>query len=514
MSRALGKIRVLAVDDNRTNLHILQVFLKKLGHEVILAENGEEAVRRFEEERPDLVLLDIMMPVMDGFEAARRIKAMTAERWTPVVFLSALNRDENLVEGLEAGADDYLTKPINFVVLEAKLRSMQRSLAMQQETADALRRVQAISDNVMEAIITIDEAGIIASVNQATERMFGWNSEEMVGNNVSMLMPEPYHTAHDGYLASYMAGEKPGRVIGQEREVEAVCRDGRIFPITLGVSEIMLDGQRMFIGVVRDISERKQAEQKDRENARLLQSYYDQTQNEQQLALRLMDKQLHRRGLDDPSLRYKVIAAEHFSGDVVAATRSPEGRFYGLLADATGHGLTAAISVLPVLAIFYRLAGLNHSLREIVLELNLQLKESMPIGRFVAATVLCLDEPMQNGEIWVGGTPAAYLFDRWGRTVRTFTSDNLPLGIVDNREMDCKPTQFVWNKDSQIMLCSDGLLEATDREGKQFGTDGIERATANTSPDNRFASIESALARHLDGNIASDDISLMLIDCP
>ena len=75
-----------------------------------------------------------MMPVMDGFEAARQIKAMTAERWTPVIFLSALNRDENLVEGLEAGADDYLTKPINFVVLEAKLRSMQRSLALQQES--------------------------------------------------------------------------------------------------------------------------------------------------------------------------------------------------------------------------------------------------------------------------------------------------------------------------------------------------------------------------------------------
>ena len=120
MTLKLAKMKVLAVDDNRTNLHILQVFLKKLGHQVILAENGEEAVRMFQSEAPDLVLLDIMMPVMDGFEAARRIKAMTQERWTPVIFLSALNRDENLVEGLEAGGDDYLTKPINFVVLEAK----------------------------------------------------------------------------------------------------------------------------------------------------------------------------------------------------------------------------------------------------------------------------------------------------------------------------------------------------------------------------------------------------------
>lgn len=93
MSSVMKSMKVLAVDDNRTNLHILQVFLKKLGHDVVLAENGEEAVRRFETEHPDLILLDIMMPVMDGFEAARRIKAMNLERWTPIIFLSALNRD-------------------------------------------------------------------------------------------------------------------------------------------------------------------------------------------------------------------------------------------------------------------------------------------------------------------------------------------------------------------------------------------------------------------------------------
>ena len=110
-----------------------------------------------------------MMPVMDGFEAARRIKAMTRDRWTPVIFLSALNRDENLVEGLDAGADDYLTKPINFVVLEAKLRSMQRSLTMQQVAIDSLRRIQAISDNVLDAIVTTDERGLIVSVNESTE---------------------------------------------------------------------------------------------------------------------------------------------------------------------------------------------------------------------------------------------------------------------------------------------------------------------------------------------------------
>lgn len=513
MTSISTKMKVLAVDDNRTNLHILQVFLKKLGHEVILAENGEEAVRRFSEHSPDLVLLDIMMPVMDGFEAARQIKAIPSDRWTPVIFLSALNRDENLVVGLDAGADDYLTKPINFVVLEAKLRSMQRSLALQQDSIDSLRRVQAISDSVLDAIVTCDEQGIVVSVNQSAERIFGWSPGEIIGQNVSMLMPTDQRPAHESRLSGY-GDDIPQKTIGLERELEAQHKDGHRFAATLTITNVQLDNQRMIVGVLRDVSERKRTEHQLRDNARQLQDYFDQTQAEQQLALRLMEKQLHRKGLLDSRLRYAVIPAENFSGDIVAANRSVDGHFYALLADATGHGLTAAISVLPVLALFYRMTKLNRPIREIVLELNFQLKESMPVGRFVAITLVCLDEAKKQGDIWVGGTPQAFLFDRWGRACKTFPSANLPLGIVSNDELGGEPQHFSWENESQLVLCSDGLLEATNPEGIQFGVDGLFAATANTSPSDRFEKIEAALARHQDSAVASDDISLMLIDCP
>jgi PAS domain S-box-containing protein len=508
-----NKMKVLAVDDNRTNLHILQVFLKKLGHEVILAENGEEAVRKFENELPDLILLDIMMPIMDGFEAARRIKATPRDRWTPVIFLSALNRDENLVEGLDAGADDYLTKPINFVVLEAKLRSMQRSLAMQQESIDSLRRIQAISDNVLDAIVTTDENGVIVSVNQSTERIFGWTTAELIGNKLTLLLPG-HQEASDGQNNDGTPGAPAKGQVDLERELVAQHKNGHSFPAAMSISRIMLDNQSMSVGVIRDISERKRTEQTLRENARQLQDYYDQTQAEQQLALRLMEKQLHRKGLQDSRLRYSVIPAENFSGDIVAANRSQEGLFYALLADATGHGLTAAISVLPVLALFYRMTKLNRPIREIVLELNHQLKESMPIGRFVAITLVCLNESTKQGDIWVGGTPEAFLFDRWGRVARTFASSNLPLGIVSNDELGGDPEHFSWADESQLVLCSDGLLEATNPQGDQFGIERLIAATANTSPKDRFAKIESTLTSHQGEGVASDDISLMLIDCP
>ncbi len=513
MKHNFPPLRILAVDDNRTNLHILQVFLKKLGHTVIQAENGQEAVDKYLAERPDMVLLDIMMPVMDGFEAARRIRAETTEHWVPIIFLSALNRDENLLEGLEAGGDDYLTKPINFVVLEAKMRSMHRSLAMQQQAIDSLNRLQTVSDNVLEGIITIGADGIVIGANLAVERIFGWAPEELIGQNVNVLMPEPHHSTHDAYLQRYLAEGEP-RVIGRIREVEGLRKSGQRFPMELGVSQVEIDRQVVFIGMVRDITERKRTEETLRSNAELLQAYYEKSQGEQQLAMRLMDKQLNRPSLKDSRLHYAVIAAENFSGDIVGAARSPEGKFYALLADATGHGLPAAISALPVLAIFYRMASRNHNLREIILEINQQLRESMPVGRFVAATLVCLDETLKKGEIWVGGTPSALLLDRWGRTAHEFASDNLPLGIISNKEADPHPITFTWEQESQIVLFSDGLLEAENDQGKQFTLDGIYQATANLPPQRRFEAIRLALTQHIGKNKAADDVSLMLIDCP
>jgi serine phosphatase RsbU (regulator of sigma subunit) len=88
------------------------------------------------------------------------------------------------------------------------------------------------------------------------------------------------------------------------------------------------------------------------------------------------------------------------------------------------------------------------------------------------------------------------------------------LGIVSNDELGGNPQHFSWTDESQLVLCSDGLLEATSPQGSQFGVEGLIAATANTSPNDRFAKIEAALALHQKNGVASDDISLMLIDCP
>lgn len=236
-------MKVLAVDDNQTNLHILQVFLKKLGHQVLLANNGEEALNVFRAESPDLILLDIMMPVMDGFEAARRIKQLSAERWIPIILLSALSRDDNLVSGLNAGADDYLTKPINFVVLEAKIRSVERTLSLQQQLIETMQREQAISDNIIDALLTMDDFGIIASINHATEKVFGWQPSELIGQHVSVLLPPKMRRTYQHYIDRHQSF-LPEELLGSTRELRAARKDGSLIKVSVGITEVSLDKKK------------------------------------------------------------------------------------------------------------------------------------------------------------------------------------------------------------------------------------------------------------------------------
>src|ERR1019366_8963081 len=108
---------VLIVDDERINRVLLQAMLRKMGHESIAASSGKEALVLLSEKRPDMVLLDVMMPDMDGYETARAMR-LVAEGLVPIVFLTALDRPEDIIEGLHAGADDYLHKPVHYELLQ------------------------------------------------------------------------------------------------------------------------------------------------------------------------------------------------------------------------------------------------------------------------------------------------------------------------------------------------------------------------------------------------------------
>jgi len=128
-----------------------------------------------------------------------------------------------------------------------------------QALQDSEARYRGIVNTIVDAIVTIDERGTIRSVNPAAERLFGFAAREMIAKNVCMLMPEPHRSQHDGYLRAYIQGGG-AQAIGTGREVTARRKDGTLFPMELGLSEVFLNGQRFFIGACRDLSERKRVE--------------------------------------------------------------------------------------------------------------------------------------------------------------------------------------------------------------------------------------------------------------
>src|SRR5690606_20646693 len=152
--------RILVVDDHPDNVEIIEARLSSRGYKIESATNGEEAVALVHQDPPHLILLDVMMPVMDGFEVSRRIKRDSTLPFIPIILVTARGETEDKVEGLDAGADDYLTKPINFPELEARVRSMLRIKKLQDELDGKNRELEQANQQLRQLSITDGLTGL------------------------------------------------------------------------------------------------------------------------------------------------------------------------------------------------------------------------------------------------------------------------------------------------------------------------------------------------------------------
>ena len=266
---------------------------------------------------------------------------------------------------------------------------------------------------------------------------------------------------------------------------------------------------------LRDITEKHVAQTKVQEQASLLKAHYDEHQRETELARRILEHQIRADLMLDAGVQYSVTAASNFSGDMVLAARSPSGRLYAILADATGHGLSAAVSVLPMVQEFYRMVELSAPLSAVIESINFLLANSLPLGRFVAAAFISLDEQRCEGEVWVGGVPDVLMFDDAGHLERRFPSNNLPLGIMRSSDGVRGVERFSWHAPRHLLLLSDGVIEASLGESGDFGEARVIAALAQRQADESFIdAVRRSLQGHLQGGAAHDDMSLLLIDCP
>jgi len=150
-------MKILVVDDEETNTLILQKMLKNNGHEISIAENGKQAIVEFEKVQPDLILMDVMMPVMDGYEATKIIKAKTQGTFVPVIFVTAMNADDALISCLKNGGDDYVAKPFNKEVLFAKLSAIERTLTLHRTIQNQYKQLQSYQDQLLHERVIAEQ---------------------------------------------------------------------------------------------------------------------------------------------------------------------------------------------------------------------------------------------------------------------------------------------------------------------------------------------------------------------
>ena len=257
--------RVEIIDDDVDFANALGEFLALNGYSVQTAHDGARAQALMCEFEPEVALVDLRLGSDSGLDVIARLKQHRPG--LICVIVTAFAEIETAIEAARRGAFEYLKKPLyNDEVLAILDRCFEkRRLELEKEKAEAAlvaseARCRAILKSVVDGIISIDERGTILFINPAAERTFGYRPNEVVGRNVSLLMPEPYRSEHDGHLARYLdTGE--AHIIGIGREVEGRRKDGSTFPLDLAVSRLPEEGRTLFIGIVRDVTERKRTKE-------------------------------------------------------------------------------------------------------------------------------------------------------------------------------------------------------------------------------------------------------------
>ncbi|HCE67012.1 MAG: hypothetical protein A2X82_03785 [Geobacteraceae bacterium GWC2_55_20] len=306
---------ILIVDDTPESLRVLTEILKPEGYSVRPANSGELALASIAAQPPDLILLDIRMPGMDGFEVCRCLKADEATRGIPVIFQSAATDLADRLEGLRLGAVDYISKPFQREELLARVKThlelsllrgnleklvSERTARLEQEIAGHLQAMELIKDNearyralfegVPDALLIADIAtGIIRDVNPGACRLFARTRDELVGVHQSTLHPPRLARESEQSFREHAHLVEEGRP-GAPFEHAILRADGSETPIEIRTQPVMLDGAKMIMGVFRDISERKRAE----EALRMLNSELEQRVQQRTAELAAKNAELER----------------------------------------------------------------------------------------------------------------------------------------------------------------------------------------------------------------------------
>jgi PAS domain S-box-containing protein len=247
---------ILVVDDNPINLEEVIDLLDEAGFAAISAQTGEEAMQQAIGKQPALILLDVLMPGIDGFTTCQMLKDNAITSDIPVLFMTALTDTADKVKGFHVGAVDYITKPFQYEEAIARIKTHLALQNLKNQLHEKEQRLSMIFENTMDAILTLDQFGRIMLFNAAAEQMFRCKSSESIGYSVDrFLSTELFKT-----LTNFRNGIPNKPAIWVPEGLSALRADDSTFPIEATISRVEAAGQQIYILILRDINERKARE--------------------------------------------------------------------------------------------------------------------------------------------------------------------------------------------------------------------------------------------------------------
>jgi len=346
-----------------------------------------------------------------------------------------------------------------------------------------------------------DSAGNIIFANQKFLDISGYSLPEVLGKNHRILKSGVHPASFYQQMWDTLLTGKTwhGEVCNRRK-------DGELYWVRASVKPI-LDGNGLpvqYISIRTDITETEAANVK-------LRTLLESNNDDLDVANNIMSHIMRSEGLSDPQIRCFQRASNQFSGDIVAAARDGNGDLRIMLADVTGHGLQAALFLLPISRVFYSMVKRGFKTGDIASEMNQTMREITTAGRFIAAAVAHIARDGSSIEVWNGGIPTVVHVQRNGE-LHNFNSQHLPLGILNKPSFDAT-TEVFQAQSGALLICSDGLTEAENSSGEPFGEAILHAIALISPPDELFNNLITALDTHLGTRIAHDDLSIVLAQC-
>ena len=249
---------ILIVDDAPENLAVLRKLMVEQGYQTFVATSGERALKIARRVHPDLILLDVAMPGMDGLETCRQLKSHSATQRIPVIFMSARTDTDDVVAGFDIGAVDYIGKPLRLAEVSARVRTQLQIRSNSETQEEQAERLRTIVNNMAEGLLIIEADGRIQFTNPACDKYLGYQENELAGRAISELLNPLVAQEYLEYFARYAASPEMAHshgtreVIIRHRNGSSVCMDLTLTPMYLR--------QPLFIGLLHDITHHKQSE--------------------------------------------------------------------------------------------------------------------------------------------------------------------------------------------------------------------------------------------------------------